>query len=161
MKLELEVKTKEEAERLIKQLQEFVEEKKETLYPNIESCDMFYIIDREENIVGMNYNHWIDTFERKDLANYYESREIAQKSLQFKKSRKVWNFIENWAMHNSTFEPDWNSEGQVKYYVVYYSKASRWDTSYSYTVNANVVYVSKEEADRLVKILNSSDEYRL
>lgn len=161
MKLELEVKTKEEAEELIKKLQEFVEEKNETLYPNVEKGNMFYIIDKDEEVCGLNYYSFIDKFDKKDLANIYKTQEIAQKALAFKKSRKVWNFIENWAMHNYTFRPDWNDDMQCKYYIWYDSKDSVWDTYWTSGIYTSAVYMSKEEANRLVKILNSSDEYKL
>lgn len=154
MKLELEVKTKEKAEELIKQLQEFIEENK--IYPNIEKGVYHYIDNRGDFRMG----------DKKDvateyLANIYATREVVEKALEFKKSRKVWNFIENWAMHSSTFEPDWSDGEQAKYYVWYDSETSIWDMYYTYTTNVGMVYMSEEECEKLVKILNSSDGYKL
>lgn len=156
MKLELEVKTKEEAEKLIKQLQELVEGKKETLYPNIEIGDWYWCIATNGDIC----TRVIADDSSKYLANIYKTREIAEKALQFKKSRKIWNFIENWAIHNSTFRPDWNDNMQCKYYIWYDSKDSTWYTYWTSGTYTSAVYMSKEEANRLVKILNSSDEYK-
>jgi hypothetical protein len=154
MKLELEVKTKEKAEELIKQLQEFVEEN--TLYPNIKK-GVYYYIDHMGNFrMGDKKDTGTE-----DLANIYATQEIAEKALAFKKNRKVWNFIENWAMHNSTFEPDWEDGEQVKYYVWYDSETFIWDMYYTYTTNVGIVYMSKEECEKLEEILNSSDKYKL
>ena len=153
MKLEL---TKEEAEKLIKQLQEFVEEKNETLYPDVEKGkDYWYISNTGLLCTGNMHDD-----SSKYLANIYKTQEIAVKALQFKKSRKVWNFIENWAMHNSTFEPDWKDNMQCKYYIWYDSKDSMWYTYWTSGTYTSAVYMSKEEANRLVKILNSSDSYK-
>lgn len=161
MKLELEVKTKEDAEKLVEQLQGFVEEKQKSLYPDIEKGKMFYVISDREAVEGLNYYTRIKEFDKKDLANIYTTRKIAEKALAFKKNRKVWNFIENWAMHNSTFEPDWSDGEQVKYYIWYDSETSTWDMYYTYTTNVGILYMSKEACEKLVKILNSSDEYKL
>ena len=154
MKLELEVKTKEEAEKLIKRLQEFVEGDK--LYPDIEEESGHYKI----NSAGQIEKSYLLNVSTEYLANIYKTQEIAVKALQFKKSRKVWNFIENWAMYNSTFEPDWKDNMQCKYYIWYDSKDSMWYTYWTSGTYTSAVYMSKEEANRLVKILNSSDSYK-
>ena len=161
MKLELEVNTKEEAEKLIKQLQEFVEEKNETLYPDVEKGNMFYIIDKDEEVCGLNYYSFIDKFDKKDLANIYKTQEIAQKALAFKKSRKVWNFIENWAMHNSSFVPNWRHNRSKKYSVYYSHHSEKWVTTYDLSDNHGAIPLSETEAKKLIEILNSSDEYKL
>jgi hypothetical protein len=157
MKLELEVKTKEEAEKLIEQLQGFIEENNENLYPNISGFDNYYHIDNW----GIVKKTSGKTGSTEYLANIYKTEKIAKKALEFKKNRKVWNFIENWAMHNSTFEPDWEDGEQVKYYVWYDSETFIWDMYYTYTTNVGIVYMSKEECEKLEEILNSSDKYKL
>jgi hypothetical protein len=157
MKLELEVKTKEEAEKLIKQLQEFVEEEKDSLYPNIKDGEVYYYMTSTGDIRNSSYRD-VST---ECLANIYITREIAEKALQFKKSRKVWNFIENWAMHNSTFEPDWNDVWQYKYCICYSNSSNIWIRTDNVSSNCGVMYFSSEESEELLKILNSSDEYKL
>ena len=159
MELKVNIESKEQAQEIIKQLQEYAD-KKDILYPDIEEGKMFYVISDMEEVVGLNC-HRIKDYGKKDLANIYKTKETAKKALEFKKSRKVWNFIENWAMHNSTFEPDWEDGEQVKYYIWYDSETSIWDMYYTYTTNVGIIYMSEEECEKLVKILNSSDKYKL
>lgn len=155
MKLELEIKTKEEAESLIKQLQKFVE-KREALYPNIDG-EWYWYIGHEGDICKGS----VKDVSTEYLAVIYATEEIAEKALEFEKDRRVWNFIKNWVIHNSTFRPDWNDNMQCKYYIWYDSKNSVWNTYWTSGTYTSAVYMSKEEANRLVKILNSSDSYKL
>lgn len=159
MKLAVDIESKEQAEEVIKQLQEFVN-KKDILYPEIEECKMFYVISDMEEVIGLNY-YRIKDFDKKDLVNIYKTRDIAEKALEFKKSRKVWNFIENWVMHNSKFEPDWKNTNQPKFFVYYNNVHKIWYISTSYILQYGTIYLSKEEAEKLIVILNSSDEYKL
>ena len=156
MELKVNIESKEQVEELIKQLQEYVN-KKDILYPEIEEWDDYWTIGSAGNVYIASGKDVGTEF----LANIYKTEEVAQKALAFKKSRKIWNFIENWVMHNSTFEPDWNDGEQVKYYIWYDSETSIWDMYYTYTTNVGIVYMSEEECEKLVKILNSSDEYKL
>lgn len=153
MKLELEIKTKESAEKLIKQLQEFVEEKNETLYPKIET---YWCIGSTGDI----YTRDIADYSSKYLANIYKTREIAEKALQFKKSRKIWNFIENWAMHNSSFILNWRDNRSKKYSVYYSNYSEKWVMTYDLSDNHGAIQLSETEAEKLIEILNSSDEYK-
>lgn len=159
MRLAVDIESKEQAEEVIKQLQEFVN-KKDILYPEIEEGKMFYVISDMEEVIGLNY-YRIKDFDKKDLVNIYKTRDIAEKALEFKKSRKVWNFIENWVMHNSKFEPDWKNTKQPKFFVYYNNLHKIWDISISYTLQYSTIHLPKEEAEKLIVILNSSDEYKL
>lgn len=157
MKLELEIKTKEAAEKLIKQLQEFVKGKNETLYPKTKT---YWCI----GVTGDIYTKDIAEadYSSKYLANIYKTREIAEKAFQFKKSRIIWNFIENWAMHNSSFVPDWSNDNKNKKYSVFYSNYSKkWMRTHNLSDNYGCVPLSETEAEKLIEILNSSDEYKL
>ena len=154
MKLEL---TKEEAEKLIKQLQEFVKEKNETLYPDIKKDEDYWYITNEGLLFKGNIND--DT--NKYLANIYKTREVAEKALQFKKSRKIWNFIENWAMHNSSFIPNWKHNRSKKYSVYYSHHSEKWVTAYDLSDNHGAIPLSETEAKKLAETLNSSDEYKI
>ncbi len=157
MKLELEVKTKEEVEKLIKQLQEFGEEKNETLYPDVEKGkDYWYISNTGLLCTGNMHDD-----SSKYLANIYKTQEIAVKALQFKKSRKVWNFIENWAIHNSSFVPNWRHNCSKKYSVYYSHHSEKWVTTYDLSDNHGAIPLSETEAKKLIEILNSSDEYKI
>lgn len=159
MRLAVDIESKEKAEEVIKQLQEFVN-KKDILYPEIAEGKMFYVISDMEEVIGLNY-YRIKDFDKKDLVNIYKTRDIAEKALEFKKSRKVWNFIENWVMHNSKFEPDWKNTNQPKFFVYYNNVHKIWYISTSYILQYGTIYLSKEEAEKLIVILNSSDEYKL
>ena len=159
MRLSVDIKSKEQAEEVIKQLQEFVN-KKDILYPEIEEGKMFYVISDMEKIIGLNY-YRIKDFDKKDLVNIYKTRDVAEKALEFKKSRKVWNLIENWAMHNSKFKPDWKNTNQPKFFVYYNNKHKIWDISTGYILQYCTIHLSKEEAEKLIVVLNSSDEYKL
>lgn len=154
MELKVNIESKEQAQEIIKQLQEFIN-KKDILSPDIEEGDDYWFINCDGNI----YTASVKDIGTEVLANIYKTKEIAERALEFKKSRKVWNFIENWAMHNSDFVPDWSNIWQYKYQV-YYSEG-KWNKSVNTINNYGLIYFSEEEAEKLVEILNSSDEYKL
>lgn len=160
MKLAVDIKSKEQAEEVIQQLQEFINQNNK-LYPNIEKGKMFYIINNDEEICGLNYNSWIDVFHKQDLANIYKTREITERALKFKKSRRIWNFIENWIIHNATYIGNENSKDTL--FTVSYNHAFKfWYVSYNgREYDCGCIFISEKDAEQLVEILNSSDEYKL
>ena len=156
MELKVNVESKEQAEKIIERLQEFID-KKNLLSPKIEEGDDYWAITSVGDIQLASGKDDGTEF----LANIYKTRTIAQKALEFKKGRKVWNFIENWAIHNaSSYKPNWDDDN-LKYSVNYSHVTKKWFISWDMEVDRGKIYLLETDANKLVNILNSSDEYKL
>lgn len=90
----------------------------------------------------------IDTSEVQEILKEYKDKTSDDISKTF-----LW--IENWLIRNDDgWRPDWNDNTQAKYYICYNNRDNRWGTDYCAAYNCNQIVMSKENADKLLEILN-------
>lgn len=127
-------------------------------YKNLEyPCGKTFIIGS----ICVSSENYGNSTTHKDFGIYRKFRENAERDFALKtQSLKLGALVEAVQEElDDKFEPDWENKGQEKYYIDYFYRKKSFSVVASYTylrASIGVLYMSKQVADRVVKILDAN-----
>ena len=101
---------------------------------------------------------------RKSIGNTYITSEQAERALSKKQDKftKIMNMVENYVIRvNKDWKADWSNSAQGKWCLSYKYSFNEWVVDFDFCTRNSRIYMSKELAEKIVKILNSDDKYKL